>query len=377
MRTHKLSTTLLYAVVLALFMLIVFALTNAGIDPRANRLFGDFDPKGAATVCFGLLGLYHSVAIILFDEDDSPKSSEAPPDPHVPRPPDSYTGFIRQAWYKVLSVGPIFAFICAASVFVWHSFAEYSGIPGTVWGDYATSATPALTLFLLCWACTNVGLMFAAIAEAFNRDLAGIFIAAMLVMFLVAIGNTVGFILLADQPTVEALTLALIVFPLSLLALIGARAWAIVRVNRYDAAHPHGSSSKPRRSQNQRRSQNERRSQNQRRLQGPPPQDMLEPGERLLMHFHGDHAPEPQMLIATTSRFVRASIVRSDRTFVLEQASPSQLVGASSHREGYDIVTVAHFRDRQDMRVLGGSPEQSQAFAEAVTHLARTGQIHR
>ncbi|MGO1565952.1 MAG: hypothetical protein ACTHX5_14060 [Brevibacterium aurantiacum] len=365
MRTHKLSTTLLYAVVLALFILVVFALTNAGIDPRANRLVGDFDPKGAATVCFGLLGLYHSVAIIFFDEDDSPKSSETPPDPNIPRPPDSYTGFIRQAWYKVLSVGPIFAFFCSASVFIWHSFAEYPGTPGTVWGDYATSVTPALTLFLLCWACTNIGLMFAAIAEAFNRDVRGLFIAAMIVMFLVAIGNTFGLIFLVDQPTGSALILALIIFPLSLLALIGARLLAIVRVNRYDAAHPHGSSSKP------------RRSQKQRRPQGPPPQDMLERGERLLMHFRSDHTPEPQMLIATTTRFVRASIIRTDRTFVLEQASPSQLVGARSQREGHDLVTIAHFRDRQDMRVLGGNPEQSQSFAEAVTRLARTGQVRR
>ena len=38
-------------------------------------------------------------------------------------------------------------------------------------------------------------------------------------------------------------------------------------------------------------------------------------------------------------------------------------------------MTTAHFRDRQDMRVVGGDPEQSRAFAEAVTRLARTGQL--
>lgn len=383
MRTHKLSTTLLYAIALALFMLVIFALTNAGIDPRANRI-GDFDPKQAASVCFGLLGLYHSIAIIFFDEDDSQKSSEPAPDAHVPRAPDSYTGFVRQAWYKVLSVGPIFAFFCAASVFVWFSFAEFPGTPGTVWGDYAASPIPALTLFLLCWAATNFGLTFAAIAEAFNRDRFGLFLTAMIIMFLVGIGNTVGFMFTPEQQAGSALTLAAIALPLSLIAVVGARAWAVVRVRRYDETHPPQSAREKRRAKKlgrhhqpqQFRPGSPPRSE-QRPRPDPPPHDMLEPGERLLMHFSSDRDQEPQMLIATDRRFVRASILGSGRTFVLEQATPGQLAGASSQFQTADLVTTAHFRDRQDMRVLGGDPEQSQAFAEAVTLLARTGQIRR
>lgn len=104
---------------------------------------------------------------------------------------------------------------------------------------------------------------------------------------------------------------------------------------------------------------------------------MLEPGEKLLMHFPSDRAPEPQMLIATTKRFVRASILGSGRTFVLEQARPEQLTGASSQGVGHDLITIVHFRGRQDMAVTGGNPEQSRAFAEAVTVLARTGQVRR
>lgn len=362
------STTLVYAVTLALFMLVIFYLTNAGIDPRPSRI-GDFDPKGAATVCFGLLGLYHSIAIIFFDEDDSSKSAEAAADSHIPRAPDSYTGFIRQPWYKVLSVGPIFAVFCTASVFIWQSFAEFPGSLGTVWGDYTTSPAPALTLFLLCWASTNIGFFFASIAEAFNRDRPGLFIAAMVIMFIVALGITVGFILFPEQPTGQALTVAVIALPLSLLTVIGARAWAIVRVNCYDAAHP-------RQSARQRRRSAQFGPDHQRRPATVPPlYDMLEPGEKLLMHFPNNRTPEPQMLIATTKRFVRASILGSGRTFVLEQARPEQLTGASSQGVGHDLMTIAHFRSRQDMAVTGGNPEQSRAFAEAVTVLARTGQV--
>ncbi|MDN5834730.1 MAG: hypothetical protein L0H46_12665 [Brevibacterium sp.] len=369
-RTHKLSTTLVYAVTLALFMLFIFFLTNAGIDPRAGRI-GDFDPKGAATACFGLLGLYHSIAIIFFNDDDSPKKTDAATDAHIPRAPHSYTGFVRQAWYKVLSVGPIFAVFCTASVFIWHSFAEYPGIPGTVWGDYPLSPLPALSLFLLCWAATNIGLTFASIAEAFNRDRTGLFIAAMIVMFIVGLGITVGFILLPNQPTGSALTVAVIAVPLSLIAVVGARAWAIARVAHYDANHPRLSARERRRS-----ARFGHHPQPRPRLEGPP-HDMLRHGEKLLFHFYGHRSAEPQMLIATDQRFVRASVLGSGRTFVLDQASPEQLAGASSQRVGHDLMTIAHLRDRQDMRVIGGDPEQSRTFAEAVTFLARTGQVRR
>ena len=93
------------------------------------------------------------------------------------------------------------------------------------------------------------------------------------------------------------------------------------------------------------------------------------------MHFNSERSPQSQLLIATDQRFVRASILGSDRTSVLDQASPSQLSGASSRRVGRDLMTTAHFRDRQDMQVIGGDPEHSREFAEAVTRLAQTGQI--
>lgn len=372
-RTHKFSTTMLFAVALAVFMLIIFALTNAGLDPRAGH-FRDFDPEDAAPVCFGLLGLYHSIAIIFFDEDDStPSKAKAAADSHIPRAPDSYTGFIRQPWYKVLSVGPVFAAFSAASVFLWHTFAEFPGTPGTMWGDYASSALPAFALFLTCWSAANIGFMFAAIAEAFNRDHPGITITSLIVMFIVGIGLTIGFIFMANGPTDRILTLAALVFPLSLCASVGTHVWARVRVARYDAAHPHQSPRARRRATKFGAHKVNQGGPGR----GGPPVDLLEPGERLLMHFRSDRTPEPQLLIATDQRFVRASILGSDRTFILEQASPGQLSGGTSERVGHDLMTTAHFRDRQAMRVVGGDPEQSRAFAEAITFLARTGKVRR
>lgn len=187
---------------------------------------------------------------------------------------------------------------------------------------------PALTLFSLCWSATNIGLLFAAIAEAFNRDRLGLSITAMVLMGLVAIGIMVGFFFLPEQPTGTALTMAASALPAFLIALIGAL-------------------------------------------------NMLRPDEKLLLHFKSERTPEPQLLIATNQRFVRASILGSDRTFILEQASPGQLAAVTSHRVGHDLMTTAHFHGRRPMRIVGGDPNQSRTFAEAVSRLARTGQVRR
>ena len=371
LRSHKFSTTLTYAVMLAVFMLIIFGLTNAGIDPRAGRSFKDFDPEQAANVCFGLFGLYHSIAIIFFDEDDSPKTAGAAKDAHIPSGHASYTGFMRQPWYKVLSVGPVFAAFSAASVFIWHTFAESVGTPGTVWGDYTTSALPALSLFLICWSTANIGFTFAAIAEAFNRDRPGIFIAALVLMFIVGIGLCACFMFLPDQPTGRGLAIAAFAFPLSLLASVSTYIVAVIRVARFDAANPRLSARARRRADKFGSPKQNRPA----RRTGAPPLDMLAPGERLLMHIKGDQGREPQLLIATDRRFARASIIAGNRTFVLEQASPGQLTGASSERMGPEVVTIAHFRDRQDMRLVGSQEQESQQFASALRFLAQHGTL--
>lgn len=351
-------------VALAGFTAVTFALTNAGLDPQADHL-RDVDPTAAASVCFGLLGLsgllglfglYHCVVIIFFGEDNSSKSAKAPTDPRIARVPDSHTGFIRQPPHVVFSVGPVFAGFSAASVFIWHIFAKHPGTPGTVWGDYTTSGLPVLVLFLACWATANVGFTFTAIAEAVSRDRKGLFRTAMILMFVVAGAILVCFFSLPGQPTESALTIAAGACSLSLVTSVGSRAWAIARVAQTNAENTVSMLSAP---------------QSFDVIQSP--HDMLEHGEDLILHFRSDRTPEPQLLIATTTRFVRASILHPDRTFILEQARPDQLVGVSSERMGPDLVTIAHFRDRQDMRIVGGNPVQSRNFAEAANRLARTG----
>lgn len=389
LRTHKFYATVVYGVVLAVCVLFVFSGLNAGIDPRVSSTRG-FNPTYAAMAGFGILGFFHSVAIIFFSDDDA---AAADGSRLTPRIPDSFTGFIRQAGHKVFSVGPIFAASCTVSVFVWRAIAADPGALGTVWGDYTTSPLPALVLFLACWTAANIGFTIASCAEAFHRTRSGLFATLLVAMFAIGLGITVGFLFLPAQPTGAALIVTAIAFPLSLLAMAGARAWATARVARWDAAHPR---TVPR-PQPQAAPvpspcpmlKGELRSmfRPEPRLArfdsllpgmsypGGPPFDMLERGEKLLMHFKSERTPEPQLLIVTNQRVVRASILGSDRTFILEQASPGQLTGVASQRVGHDLMTSAHFSDRQVMRVVGGDPVQSRAFAGAVNRHVRTRQV--
>lgn len=385
LRTHKFYATVVCGVVLAVVALIAFAFFNAGIDPRVGHR-GDVDPGYAAMAGFGIFGFFHSIAIIFFSDDDA---AAADGSRLTPRIPDSFTGFIRQAGYKVFSVGPIFAASCTVSVFVWRAIAAAPGVLGTVWGDYTASPLPALVLFLACWTAANIGFTIAACAEAFHRNRSGLFATLLVAMFVIGLGITVGFLLLPALPTGAALIVTAIAFPLSLLAMAGARTWAMASVARWDAAHPRTAP------QPQLQAtpvpnlgpmlKDELRSmfRPEPRLArfdhllpgtsypGGPPFDMLERGEKLLMHFKSERTPEPQLLIVTNQRVVRASILGSDRTFILEQASPGQLTGVASQRVGHDLMTSAHFRDRQVMRLVGGDPVQSRAFAEAVNRHVR------
>lgn len=359
--------TVVYGVVVTIIALIAFSMINAGIDPRlVDR--GNINPRYAAMVGFGILGLFHSVAITFFTDDDAVAGDGGCAEPKFP---DSATGFIRQAAYRVFSVGPIFAAFASASVFIWHAIAAVPGTSGTVWGDYGASPVPALVVFLACWTAVDIGFTIASCAESFHRSRFGLFVTLLFAMFIIGLAITSGFLFLPTQPTGGALIIVVIAFPLSLFALVRARAWATDRVARWDAAAPRPLL------QPQTRLGNVDPTAPGSPYPGGPPFDMLRRGEKLLMHFKSERTPEPQLLIATNQRFVRASILGSDRTFILEQASPGQLSAVTSHRVGHDLMTTAHFHDRQAMHILGGDPIQSRAFAEAVGRLVRTGQIRR
>ncbi len=356
--------TVVYGVVLTVLALVAFSAINAGIDPRmVDR--GTINPKYAATVGFGILGLVHSIAIIYFTDDDALAADGGRVEPTIP---DSATGFIRQAGYRVFSVGPIFSVFAAASIFIWHAIAAVPGESGTVWGDYGSSPLPALSVFLACWSAVNIGFTLASCAEACHRNLFGLFVTILFAMFVVSLGITVGFLFLPVQSTGGALISSAIAFPVSLFALVGSRAWAKARVARWDAVHPRPMP------QPQPQLDDIDPTAPGTHYPGGPPLDMLRRGEKLLMHFKSERTPEPQLLIVTNQRFVRASILGSDRTFILDQTEPGQLSEVTSQRVGHDLMTTAHFHDRQDMHVVGGDPMQSRAFAEAVGRFVRTTQ---
>lgn len=367
LRTHKFFMTVVYGVVLTVLALIAFSTINAGIDLLMVN-DGNIDPKYAAIVGFGILGLVHSIAIYFFTDDDAIAADGGWAELTIP---DSATGFIRQEGYRVFSVGPVFAVFAATSIFIWHAIAAVPGESGTVWGDYGSSPSPALIVFLSCWSAVNIGFTFASCAEAFHRDLFALFVTILVAMAFVGLGITVGFLFLPAQSTGSALISVVIAFPVSLFALVGARAWAKVRVARWDAADP-------RQLQHlQPRWDGIDPSTPGSPYPGGPPFDMLRRGEKLLMHFKSERTPEPQLLIVTNQRVVRASILGSDRTFILDQTEPRQLSGVTSQRVGHDLMTTAHFHDRSDVQVVGGDPAQSRAFAVAVARLARTGKVRR
>ena len=105
-RRHDFRTTVVYAIGLASIATAVFFMINAGINPRARPPgLDDVNPSTATSGSFMVLGAFHVIAILFYVEDDTPKVDGAATDPHDSKKPDSFTGFIRQPWYKVLSVG--------------------------------------------------------------------------------------------------------------------------------------------------------------------------------------------------------------------------------------------------------------------------------
>ncbi|WP_166969372.1 hypothetical protein [Brevibacterium atlanticum] len=370
LRAHKLSTTIFYGIVLAGFVTVVFFLTNAGIDPRAHR-YGDFDPANAGAVSIGLLGLYHAIAIIFFDDDPEPASAEdgrTTDDPTVPRKAGSFTAFVRQPALKVFSVGPIWAALSAAVIFIWFAAADVPGTIGTVWGDYGVTPLPALVVLFGCWAAANLGFTFSTLAEAGHRDNPPLYISSLILLFLVAAGVVIYFLAaLPDMRSGTALAVNGLMLLISLAGLTGARLWAMPRFARETKQRQQQQGSRGRRPQKRFGSRPADSRQ--------PPYDILEAGETLFAHFIGEGTPEPQMLVATNRRVVRALIRAPGHSFVIEQAQPGQLLGAEMTRQGTTIATIVHLRDRPTMLVTGGDPAAATRFAAALTSLAHTGRL--
>ena len=150
-----------------------------------------------------VLGAFHVIAILFYVEDDTPKEeahvrtqTRTIPRSQIRSPASSGSPGTRcSQWDRspLPSAQPRYSSGTRS--------AKFPGKSGNVWGDYSTSPASALTVFLLCWAGTNIGFTFASICEAFNRDLFGLTILSGVIMAILALVIGLGFTDLPKQPT--------------------------------------------------------------------------------------------------------------------------------------------------------------------------------
>lgn len=390
-RLHPMLTVVITGVISSVIATSFFHIADSEIDPRLGSN-GDFDPAFAATVALGFLGLTMTVGVTLFDEDASRTNWEANR-AHYGHLLDRFTKIVRRPWHTVFAIGPTYGILAAAFVVTWRAFAKSPGESGTVWGDYLQSPLPALLVVLCCWILVTFALMWNGIVDACSRTSKPVSIAVFVVSFVVSlIGNPAFFAFaLPRLPPFPSIVVCLLVLLLALSAQIATRRWAIAQARRfgYDRplppaspdqeeapllsllrpvwAAPGGSAAF-----NSYPTTTAIGADPGRNL---PPNDVIRPGERLLMWLSTDHTHKPHMLVATDRRFVQVAIIGPGRTLVLAQASPGTLIGATSHHQGPDVVTSAHFRDQRPMRIVGGDPISSARFAKALDHLAHTGRV--
>ncbi|WP_420096966.1 hypothetical protein [Brevibacterium sediminis] len=360
-----------FGLLIAGIALVAFTSTNAGVASKHSPDDFGGDPYLAPSVIFGILLAAHAVAIAamaIASGDDHPDRAEA--FPHTSRQPKSVTRFVRAPLPRVLLVGPIWAICALVALFIGHTYAADPGVPGSVWGDLAGNPLSALSIVFLCSATANTSFAWSSLAEAFSRDRRPV----SLTILTCGLGlgcltaGLFGYFGLVTLPTIIAFPLGVVCLILSTVLLIPLRWWAIRRVDRFDSG--------------------ERQPAGSRRGFGrtpQPPEDALQPGERILTSYLGEtpssransSTADQQMLVLTDRRIFRASIIAPGRTFVLEQAEPGQLSGGSSERHSNHVITTVLFNGRQPMNVTGGTAEASGHFADAITVLARTGRLPR
>lgn len=371
LKNPTIGKIVVFGLLIAGIALIAFTSTNAGVASKHSPDDFGGDPYLAPSVIFGILLAAHAVAIAalaIASGDDHPDHAEA--DPHTPRQPKSITRFVHAPPSRVLLVGPIWAVCALVALFIGHTYAADPGLSGTVWGDLTGNPLSALSTVFLCWATTNMSFAWSSLAEAFNRDHRPV----SLTILTCGLGlgcltaGLFGFFGLATIPTVIAFILGSACLIVSTALLIPLRWWAVRRVDRFDSG--------------------ERPSAVSRRGLGrsaQPPADALQPGERVLTSYLGEtpnarsngSSADPQMLVLTDRRILRASIIAPGRTFVLEQAEPDQLNGGASELRNNQVITTVLFSGRQPMSVTGGTAEASGHFADTITVLARTGRLPR
>lgn len=186
---------LVFGIGFAVFASIAFFLANAGINPLRNHVARGINPDQAPGLAAGALFLLCACAAFAFHEDEPPEGSsraraQQAADPHGVKRRQPPTAFVRNPWPRVFAVGPVWAVCGVVAAFIWHAFANDSGIPGTVWGDLTASPLPAFALLFGLWATVNLSLTLGAIADAFHRTLWAIFLVVAVLIVILAI--TIG-----------------------------------------------------------------------------------------------------------------------------------------------------------------------------------------
>lgn len=268
LKNPTIGKIVVFGLLIAGIALVAFTSTNAGVASKHSPDDFGGDPYLAPSVIFGILLTAHAVtiaAISIVSGDDHPDHAEA--DPHTPRQPESFTRFVRAPLPRILLVGPIWGLCSLVALFIGHTYAADPGLPGTVWGDLTGNPLSALSIVFLCWATANMSFAWSALAEAFNRDRRPV----SLTILTCGLGlgcltaGLFGYFGLVTLPTIIAFPLGVVCLILSTVLLIPLRWWAVRRVDRFDSG--------------------ERPSAVNRRGFGrspQPPEDALQPGERVL-----------------------------------------------------------------------------------------------
>lgn len=387
---HPMFPVVISGLVSSAIATLVFHTANSGFSLRPGHA-GDADPTIAASAAFAILGFVTTIAVMLFEEDETRTNWESN-ELHRGHVLDRFTAFVRRPWYRVFSLGPISGLLAAASVVSWTALAQSPGEPGTVWGDYLQSPLPALVVVLCCWILVTLGLMFNGIGDACSRTSKAASITVFVLSFVISLlVNPVILVLaLSYLPTVQCLVVCLPILLLALGAQFATRRWAMgqARLLGYDRPRPLGALRRSSLASRIGSAFARREGSSPFGVQGQmapfgaqlttgnhPPFDVLNPGERILMWLRGDRTRPPQMLVATDRRFMLVSTTGHGRGFVLAQAGPGQLLGGTSHYPGADAVTSAHFSDHPPMHICGQDPIASARFADALNNLARTGSL--
>lgn len=343
---HSIRFSASRALLVAAGTTVVFLVMNADFDVGPVHLGVSMDPTDAIRVIFAFVGLFSFVAILFYIDAKPNRGS-------LPDPNAAFGGsealMTREPLTNAAAMAPVHALVFAAAALVWSLLAPSPGASGTVWGDFTTSPLPLLVIFCAVTSAMNVGLAVSALIVALGYR---VFFGKLLVfiMAVLGMGAAAGFWFLASTDALLALSVTLPLMVVSIAALLGAR-----HVARISVAKVRDISAEAR--------------------DREPPLDILRRGESLLISLSNRIPQDPRHLVVTDQRFLSVLVQVQGITQIVDRARPNQLTGGSTDSTLGFAVTIAHFRDHPDMRLVGSDSAEAEAFARALTHLATEGTL--